>query len=122
MRSPTSAAPPSPDSLDAFRHLVVAHENRHETSLNERIDAVNTDGRLGKIEAIVGKTEGDARDQAKTLWTGGLVGKLLKAAETAQGIDTARVWNWREKRNWWFGAVTKSHDGTEGCPRDLSEQ
>ena len=60
--------PPFPDSLDAFRDLVVAHETRHETSLNECIDAVNTDGRLAAIEAIVGTSEGAAQDSANTLW------------------------------------------------------
>ena len=113
-----SCGEPYKRALATFKDSVVSHENRHETSLNECIWAVNTDGRLAAIEAIVStKGEGDAKEQAERLWTDGLVGKLLDAKRTAQGPDTAYIYHWREHGEWRYGAVTKSHNGTEGCPK-----
>ena len=73
--------------LDDFRLQVLEHEEEHQNSLNKCIGAVNTDGRLAKIEAIVGKTETAAEDSAKTLWTDGVRKALLRAEETNQGDE-----------------------------------
>ncbi|MCE2398301.1 MAG: hypothetical protein J4F34_04545, partial [Gemmatimonadetes bacterium] len=103
-------------SLETFRDAVAIHEGRHQESLNECVRAVNTDGRLAAVEAIVGTFPGHAEDQALTLWTNGLVPALLKAKRTAQGPVSGDIWHWRQFSKWRYGGKTVGHTGTEGCP------
>ena len=100
--------------VDGFRRKVIAHEERHETSLNECIRAVNTDGRLEAVEAIVGTSESAAQDSAENLWTKGAVVPLFDAKFTAQGPESADIWKYRPGP-WKYGLKTKGHKGTEGC-------
>lgn len=92
-----------------FRGKVVAHEAKHETSLNKCIERVN--GRLGEIEEIVGdfgKVSGDIG----RLWTNA----LLKARETDQGSMFANIWEYRPHPGpWRKPVITVPHGGTDGC-------
>ena len=103
--------------MDAFRKVVLAHERKHETSLNKCIRTVNTDGRLEAVEAIVGKSESAARDSAMALWTKGVAVPLFKARETDQSTETSKNPFW-----WWYSSWVKGlhrlkgHIGTDGCP------
>ena len=105
------------DRVDDFRDWVVAHERRHQESLNECIRAVNADGRLAAVEAIVGNDPGEALRKATTLWTDGLVPALINAKTTAQQGDSTNFWHWRRYARWVYGGKTGDHTGTEGCPQ-----
>ena len=62
--------------VDDFRRYVDEHENGHQNSLNKCIKAVNTDGRLAAVEAIVEESAGAAEDSAEVLWTNGVYAAL----------------------------------------------
>ena len=105
--------------VDGFRTKVIAHEERHETSLNECIGTVNNDGRMAAVEAIVGKRaarEDRRQEAAWRLWTKGVAAPLFNARETAQGPESADIWKYRPGP-WKYGLETKGHNGTDGCPQ-----
>ena len=103
--------------VDDFRLYVVAHEHGHQNSLNECIEAVNTDGRLAAVEAIVEDSEDKAEKEAETLWTKELVPALAKAKETDQEGHETDFWHWRWFGRWEKGGRTGDHSGTDGCPK-----
>ena len=106
--------------IEDFRQKVIAHERRHETSLNECIRHVNRwGGLMAQIEKIVfdgldGRS--DVEKLAERLWTDSVYTALRNAKETAQGAIIATIWDWRPGPTWNYGVLTKSHIGTEGCP------
>ena len=94
-----------------FRGKVVAHEAKHETSLNKCIDRVN--GRLGEIEEIVGNSFNKVNGDIGSLWTNA----LLNARKTAQGPMFANIWKYRPHPGpWKYPEITIGHNGTDGCP------
>ena len=96
--------------VDEFRGKAVAHEAKHETSLNKCIERVN--GRLGEIEEIVGKFDKVNGDIGR-LWTNA----LLNARKTDQGPMFANIWKYRPHPGpWKYPVITAWHDGTDGCP------
>ncbi|MCY3943084.1 MAG: hypothetical protein OXG18_04880, partial [Gemmatimonadetes bacterium] len=104
--------------LSKFRRKVVAHENKHETSLNACIDRVNP--RLRRLEKLVFSGE-DARGEAERAMNAqylkGAVVALFDARETAQGPESADIWTYRPAPGpWRQGLVTKGHNGRDGCP------
>ena len=103
--------------VDVFRDWVVDHEHEHQNSLNKCIRAVNSDGRLAAVESIVEETEGAAEDEAKKLWTEGLVPALIDAKTTAQQGDSTNFMHWRASGRWEYGGKTGDHSGTDGCPQ-----
>ncbi len=80
-------------TLAAFNRLVVAHENKCQTSLNECIRSANS-GRLEEIEKLVGdyKTVSDGLDEKWTDSDKGLAPGLRMAAETAQRDQRERAY------------------------------
>ena len=103
--------------VDDFRRYVDEHENGHQNSLNKCIKAVNTDGRLAAVEAIVEDSEDKAEKEAETLWTEKLVPALIDAKTTAQEGHETDFWHWRWFGRWEKGGRTGDHSGTDGCPK-----
>ena len=96
--------------VDDFRQAVIAHEAKHETSLNKCIERVN--GRLGEIEAIVGNSFIKVSGDIGRLWTNA----LLNARETDQGPMFANIWHYRpDPGPWKYPVITVWHNGTDGC-------
>lgn len=96
---------------------MVAHENKHQTSLNECIRSANS-GRLAEIEKLVGDCE--TVDQGlKDKWTHsvkGLAPGLRMAAETAQrDQESEHIWEWRGQWGWKYRTVElEDHNGRQG--------
>ena len=105
-------------NLDAFRDSTVAHERRHQESLNECIETLNLSGRwgrLGAVEEIAGNYD-QAYNAAKALWTNGVYAALINAKTTAQEGHSTNFAHWRTLERWAHGGKTGDHKGTEGCP------
>ena len=109
-------------ALHNFRLQVVDHEHEHRKSLNRCIDAVNDDGRMAAVEAIVStKSESAVEDDAEELWTDGVRAALAKAVETNQDDEYA------EEASWWRVTTSTTwklsyhgiagHGGKDGCPQ-----
>ncbi len=105
--------------LSKFRRKVVAHENKHETSLNACIDRVNP--RLRRLEELVRTEEQGGRDRLENemqkQYLKGAVVALFDARETDQGPERADIWTYRPAPGpWRKGLVTKGHNGKNECP------
>ncbi|MCE2397563.1 MAG: hypothetical protein J4F34_00760, partial [Gemmatimonadetes bacterium] len=103
-----------------FHQRVLAHELRHETSLNECIRSVRRafTGRLQQVEQATGTYEG-VEDKKRELWTGpgGAAEDLENARWTNQETEVSDdFWQWRPVGVWWDGpAVGGGHNGRNGC-------
>ena len=105
-------------TLAAFNRLVVAHEKKHQTSLNECIRSANS-GRLAEIEKLVGDYE-TVDKGLKDKWTHsvkGLAPGLRMAGETAQrDQESGSIWERRGQWGWRYRTVElEDHNGRQGC-------
>ena len=109
-------------NLEAHRTFVLAHERRHEQSLNICLNSLMTPDWLDRMEGLTARgAEGGSKIQENVaeLWNEDVTKKLADAEETDMKNETSgvKVWNyWADSGPWTFSSQTAAnHNGTWGC-------